>query len=224
MNFFDCPKQYHLKDFLSRQINSIQSNSFIEKIAYKNDQDLIRSFLDRLIFPIHLPLAAMISSTSVFFLFFAFALNTMMYASPLDKRVQGPAPCSQSGNGKFGTFKVTPSKAVSRNQPITIHYQQNCAEKGNVYPSNLFVSINGPGNDPLQLVASLPIPKEELGKLITLDTAVPDGPLPFGNGSDLTISGIIQYIRKDVQDVTYLFQHQQPFSINETAPPFQGES
>ena len=166
----------------------------------------------------------MISTKAVIVILSCFAFSATTYASPLEKRVNGPAPCSQSGNGKFGTFSVSPSKNVVRNQPIQIHYEQDCAEKGNVYPTNLFVSINGGGNDPFQVVASLPIPAQEYGKPITLDTAVPNGPLPYGDGSDLTISGIIQYTRKDVPDVTYLYQHQQAFSINETAPAFQGES
>ncbi|PWN34091.1 uncharacterized protein FA14DRAFT_156760 [Meira miltonrushii] len=145
-------------------------------------------------------------------------------ASPLNKRVEGPAPCSQAGNGKFGTFSVSPSKNVVKGQPIQIKYQQNCAVEGDVYPSSLFVAINGEGNDPLQFVASLAIPPQEYGQPIVLDTVVPDGPLQFGNGSDLTISGTIQYKRKEVPDVTYLFEHQQPFSINEAASPYQGES
>lgn len=93
-----------------------------------------------------------------------------------------------------------------------------------MYPKQLTVTIEGGGGDPLQSVASLPIPAQELGKPITLETSVPNGPLPYGDGSGLIIAGTIEYTKQGVADVTYLYRFSQPFSINETAAPFSGQS
>lgn len=111
-------------------------------------------------------------------------------------------------------------------QPIYISYQQECASEDLVYPVQLSFSIHG-GDGVSLKVAEVTLPANTLS--YQLETNTPDFNVTEFDSTGSYFSTVVGFTQTadgtaSGTDPVYLYQLSQPFTVNSTAPPFEGQS